>query len=58
MSSKDITSEKELEKRVWKLLEAYGLWQDWKKESRYWTNQVRDKFFRDFVNLAKQYKGE
>lgn len=39
---------KEFKKKLWRLLERYGLWQKAKHE---WEIQYREEFFKDLLNL-------
>lgn len=45
----DFTEEKKLKKRLWRLLEKYGIWQDYK--FGLWKRDLRDEFWRDFLKL-------
>lgn len=45
--------DKNLKKQVWGVLEDYGFFQKYKFHS--WDREYRDKFFEDFLIIAKRY---
>lgn len=49
-----IINEKKFEIRLWKLLDRYGIWQDYKH--KIWDRELRDDFWNDLLKLCYIYR--